>query len=60
MVVKDYLCFERLPFVNGILEPFKEGECVKIEYPFKGSKKQFQIRDQSLVIDFDDFIKQRK
>jgi len=41
MVVKDYLCFERLPFVNGILEPFKEGECVKIEYPFKGSKKQF-------------------
>lgn len=44
-------------FVNDFLEPFKESENAMIEYPYSGSKKQFQNQNEILVIYFGEFIK---
>jgi hypothetical protein len=46
-------------FTNDFLEPYQGNENALIEYPPSGSKKYFLIKNDTLIIDFEEFIKNK-
>ncbi len=44
-------------FVNDFLAPYERKQNALIEYPPSGSKKCFLIKNDTLIIDFEEFIK---
>jgi hypothetical protein len=42
---------------NDFLAPFRGKETALIEYPPSGSKRLFRIKEDTLIIDFEEFIK---
>lgn len=45
-------------FSPDFFEPYKGMDTIYLEYPLNGTKKEFQIKGESLIIDYKEFIKE--
>lgn len=44
-------------YSNDFFESFKEMDSILLEYPKNGEKKEFQIKDETLIIRYEEFCK---
>ena len=45
-------------FSPDFFEPYKGMDTIYLEYPLNGMKREFQIKNESLIIDYKEFIKE--